>query len=103
GDPFQPVGAQGFFITHDGGATWTAGGDLGATTFIHTILAIGPSAVLVGGSDGLLRSTDGGHSFSRVVFPASGGGIWSLAVTTTAPCFARAPGPTASNVRPMAA
>jgi photosystem II stability/assembly factor-like uncharacterized protein len=70
GDPFQLGGARGFFITHDGGGTWTAGGDLGATSFIYAILAIGPSVVLVGGSDGLWRSTDGGRSFSRVVFPA---------------------------------
>jgi hypothetical protein len=82
GDPFQSGEARGFFITHDGGATWNAGGDPGNTAFIFTMLAIGSSGVLVGGSDGLWRSTDGGRSFTRVAFRGSSGQgefIYSLA------------------------
>ena len=81
GDPSQSGGARGFFITHDGGVNWNPGGDLGQTAFIYTMLAIGSSGVLVGGSDGLWRSTDGGRSFTRVAFPKSDYGefVYSLA------------------------
>jgi photosystem II stability/assembly factor-like uncharacterized protein len=75
-------GARGFFITRDGGATWSEGGDPGHTDFVYTILPIGASVVLVGGSDGLWRSSDGGRSFRRIAFAGSSGQgefIFSLA------------------------
>src|SRR5207245_10352664 len=31
GDPVGNISSRGFFITHDGGATWQQGGDTGAT------------------------------------------------------------------------
>lgn len=83
GDPGGGSGsARGFFITHDGGATWSAGGDPGQTGFVYTVLPIGASVVLVGGSDGLWRSNDGGRSFSRIAFAGRsdwGDFIYSLA------------------------
>lgn len=57
---------RGFYITHDGGKTWTRGGDLGETTRVKSVVALTGDVVLVSGNDGLFRSVDGGQSFTRV-------------------------------------
>lgn len=64
GDPLM-IPSRGFFITHDGGASWQAGGSL-PTTSIWKILALDGHTLLVGTSDGLWRSTDGGLSFKVI-------------------------------------
>lgn len=65
GDPVGNAPSRGFFITHDGGATWQQGGDTGATT-VSKILPLDGSTLLVGTDLGLWRSTDGGRSFAQI-------------------------------------
>ncbi len=57
---------RGFFISTDGGDTWTRGGTLGSTTRVKTVLALPGNIVLVAGNAGLFRSADGGASFLRI-------------------------------------
>ncbi|MDR2562256.1 MAG: hypothetical protein LBC63_10880 [Holophagales bacterium] len=54
---------RGFFISRDGGETWTRGGALGETSRTKTVLALPGNIVLVAGNTGIYRSTDGGLSF----------------------------------------
>ena len=56
---------RGFFISKDGGDTWTRGGSLGDTSRTKTILALPGNIVLVAGNTGIYRSTDGGLNFQR--------------------------------------
>src|SRR5207237_55237 len=55
-----------FFLTSDGGTTWTAGGSLGITTRVWKILPIDATTLLCATNQGLYRSTDGGHSFTQI-------------------------------------
>jgi hypothetical protein len=57
---------MGFFISGDGGETWTRGGTLGGTTRTKTVLALPGNNVLVAGNAGVWRSTNGGASFAQV-------------------------------------
>jgi len=54
---------RGFFISRDGGETWTRGGALGDTSRTKTVLALPGNIVLVAGNAGVYRSTDGGLNF----------------------------------------
>jgi uncharacterized protein (TIGR03382 family) len=79
GDPFQPGGARGFFVTHDGGATWQNGGfPEGASDVVYTVFSPSPRTVLVATEAGLWRSADGGGSFA--VIPLGGvASVYSVA------------------------
>src|SRR5207237_5626114 len=66
GDPFQVGTARGIWVTHDGGASWTAGGFAGPATAVCAVVAHAPGVVLVGGDAQLWRSTDGGASFANI-------------------------------------
>jgi len=64
GDPLWGTAeGRGFYISRDGGDTWTRGGTLGDTSRTKTVLALPGSIVLVAGNTGIYRSTDGGLSF----------------------------------------
>jgi uncharacterized protein (TIGR03382 family) len=74
GDPFQAHGPIQFFVTHDGGATWS---ERKAPAVAAVFSSISPAArtVLVGGDSALWRSADGGDTFALV----AGGVTWSIA------------------------
>jgi len=57
---------RGFFISTDGGDSWTRGGALGGTTRVKTVLALPGDVILVAGNAGLFRSINGGTSFTAV-------------------------------------
>ncbi len=57
---------RGFFISTNGGDSWTRGGTLGATTRVKTVLALPGNVIFVAGNAGLFRSTDGGATFARI-------------------------------------
>lgn len=78
GDPFHAEG-RGIYRTQDGASTWTECSGSGAMTRCYDILAVDAQVVLVGGNDGLKRSSDGGATFSPVLLGGnSGGAVWSL-------------------------
>ena len=78
GDPFGPD-AKGFFISGDGGLTWSAGGTLGNATKTLDIFALNATTILVGTNAGLWRSTNGGASFTNIPLSGSGSGnAWSI-------------------------
>jgi len=67
GDPVQPGGARGFFVTRDGGTTWEKGGlPDGANGSVFTVFSPAAGTVLIGGDGGLWRSSDSGRSFALV-------------------------------------
>lgn len=73
GDPLS-VPAIGFFVTHDGGATWTQGGALGNATTVRKILPLGANSLLVVTNEersSIYRSSDAGSTFTRVTLPAT--------------------------------
>jgi hypothetical protein len=74
---------KGLYKTTDAGANWSALGDWtqagNNTTRIHQILAVSSSLLLVGGNDGLWRSTNGGTNWTRISVGAhTTGEIWSV-------------------------
>lgn len=78
GDPFGPD-SRGFYASHDGGATWSAGVLLGNATRTLDILALDADILLVGTNAGLWRSTNGGLTFSNLVLGGSQlGNAWSI-------------------------
>ena len=81
GDPFDPgVGGSAYKST-DGGANWSAGLKLGASTVIATVAVdtSGPSdVVMMGTNAGLYRSANGGTSYA----PVLNGLVWSLQRTS---------------------
>ncbi len=78
GDPFGPS-ASGFFISGDGGQTWTSGGSLGNAVSTLDILALDANILLVGTNAGLWRSTNGGASFTNLQLNgSSNGSAWSI-------------------------
>jgi hypothetical protein len=74
GDPFQDGGALGFFISHDGGATWSAGNVPPVVSSVFTVYSPAAGTVLIGSTGGLWRSVDGGVSFAL----AQTGGLTSI-------------------------
>ncbi|MBI4913246.1 MAG: hypothetical protein HY823_10950 [Acidobacteria bacterium] len=69
---------RGFYTSTNGGNTWALGGALGSTTRVKTLLALAGNIVLVGGNDGLWRSTNGGASFTKMSLPASPQWVWDI-------------------------
>jgi len=70
---------RGFFISTDGGDSWTRGGTLGATTRVKTVLALTGNVILVAGNAGLFRSANGGTSFDAITSgPLAGAKGWDL-------------------------
>ncbi|MDR2561479.1 MAG: hypothetical protein LBC63_06895 [Holophagales bacterium] len=66
GDPLWGTAeGRGFFISRDGGETWTRGGSLGDTSRTKAVLALPGNIVLVAGNTGIYRSTDGGLNFQQ--------------------------------------
>ncbi len=78
GDAFDSPG-RGFYVSTNGGDSWTQGGALGAATRSYALLPLPGTVILAGTDDGLFRSTDGGTSFTSV--PLTGltnPRVWSL-------------------------
>lgn len=73
--------SRGFFTSPDGGQAWTAASGV-AHTHTSAIVALASGVVLVSGNQGLLRSTDGGATFSPVQLGGSTArGVSHLAAT----------------------
>lgn len=78
GDAFDAEG-RGLYRSADGGATWTAAAGLcAATTRVYDILAFDANLVLAGTNAGLMRSTDGGLSFTCWEPFGPGAKVWTL-------------------------
>jgi len=79
GDPLWSQ-SVGFFVTHDGGSTWTASTGLGTVTQVSQILPVNGSVVLVATpGNGLWRSTDGAKTFTQLSVAGSvNGSFYSL-------------------------
>lgn len=78
GDAFDSPG-RGFYITTDGGDSWTQGGALGNATRSYSLLPLPGATILVGTDDGLFRSGDSGTTFSPVSLAGlTNPRIWSL-------------------------
>ncbi len=71
-------GCIGFYKSTDGGGIWSSPVILGATTYTHAILPLTANIVLVGGDDGLYRSSDGGDTFSKITTGLALDTVWSL-------------------------
>lgn len=77
GDAFDAEG-RGFYLSTDGGNTWTASTGIGNQTISFFILPVDASVVLWGTNDGLKRSTDGGKTFIPVTSGPTSGNAWSI-------------------------
>ncbi len=82
GDPFG-TDSRGFYVSHDAGASWSAGVMLGGATRTLDLLALNASVILVGTNAGLWRSTDGGATFANLNLGGStSGSAWSIRAVT---------------------
>jgi photosystem II stability/assembly factor-like uncharacterized protein len=79
GDAFDAEG-RGFYISTNGGDSWSLGAALGSATRSYAILPLGSGALLVGTNQGLFRSEDAGKTFTPIALPGqSTSTIWSIA------------------------
>ncbi len=81
GDAFDAEG-RGFYVSPDGGNTWTASTGIGAQTISYCILPLDANHVFWGTNDGLKVSTDGGATFNPVSGNPAMGQAWSLQAFT---------------------
>ncbi len=72
----------GFYKSTDGGVTWSSPVILGSATLTYGILPLSASVVLVGGTDGLYRSGNGGTSFTKITSGLSADAVWSIQAFT---------------------
>lgn len=63
---FATAVGRGFYISHDGGATWVQGGSLGNTYRSEAIIPLSSTVLLVATDAGLFKSTNGGQAFTHV-------------------------------------
>ncbi|HJW33575.1 MAG TPA: dockerin type I domain-containing protein [Holophagaceae bacterium] len=78
GDAFDSPG-RGFYVSTNGGDTWSQGGSLGAATRSYALLPLASGTLLVGTDQGLFRSTNGGTTFSAVALTGlTNPKVWSI-------------------------
>ena len=77
GDAFDAQG-RGFYVSPDGGNTWTEATGIGAQTISWSILPLDANHIFWGTNDGLKVSADGGKTFLPVAGGPASGTVFSI-------------------------